>query len=205
MRFICLLILLELLDLTESWSAHAGHGSSTATQMNLHWLSRYKNAVCNDGTPGGYYFASSPHSSGNGIFLITLPGGGQCYSLESCKKRERTIGCDHMSSSCFSETAYKTGLMDSSPDISSFWNANKAMLGALLPLIALRLSHSSKGYCSSDGYAGNAPASERTWGYHFRCLFFIYRLIHHMFTALVFTEGNDWSLRWSQIWWRIMD
>ncbi len=57
-----------------------------------------------------------------------------------------------MSSKGFAEVAQKTGLLDNDPDKSPLWGANKVMLG----------------YCSSDGYMGDAPASEDTWGWHFR-------------------------------------
>ena len=53
-------------------------------------------AVCNDGTPGSYYFA--PHLD-EGLhedsFVIVLPGGAQCFDEESCRKRWETSKGGH--------------------------------------------------------------------------------------------------------------
>lgn len=135
-----------------AWSTNSAHVSDTASKMTLNWLDNYPTAVCNDGSKGGYYFSPASDPSGRNIFVIHLPGGGQCYSLESCADRTKKLGCNHMSSSCFTPHAYSTGLLDSSPEKSPLWNANKAMLG----------------YCSSDAFMGDVPASNYTWGYHFK-------------------------------------
>lgn len=119
-------------------------------------------ALCNDGTPGGYYFASAIDSSQSNVYVIYLPGaefelffftnpmtgGGQCYDESSCTSRSQ----DMMSSTHFSNTVVVNGFLDSSPSKSPLWAANKAYLG----------------YCSSDAYMGDIAASNSTWGYHFR-------------------------------------
>jgi hypothetical protein len=56
------------------------------------------------------------------------------------------------SSKGYSQTLSKEGIFDSDPLKSSLWGATKVFLP----------------YCSSDGWVGDAPASEKTWGYHFR-------------------------------------
>ena len=56
---------------------------STATQLSLHWFPDpmedpfYTTAVCNDGSPGGYYYSPSSVAEANDTFVIHLPGGGQ--------------------------------------------------------------------------------------------------------------------------------
>ena len=77
--------------------------TSTATNLALHWFPDpsedpfYTDAVCNDGTRGGYYYAPSTVTDAADTFVIHLPGGGQCYDEESCKarweyKRARYVG-----------------------------------------------------------------------------------------------------------------
>ena len=56
---------------------------STATQLSLHWFPDplddpfYATAVCNDGSPGAYYYSPSLVAEANDTFVIHLPGGGQ--------------------------------------------------------------------------------------------------------------------------------
>ena len=56
---------------------------STATQLSLHWFPDpvddpfYTTAVCNDGSPGAYYYSPSSVAEANDTFVIHLPGGGQ--------------------------------------------------------------------------------------------------------------------------------
>ena len=56
---------------------------STATQLSLHWFPDpiedpfYTTAVCNDGSPGAYYYSPSLVAEANDTFVIHLPGGGQ--------------------------------------------------------------------------------------------------------------------------------
>lgn len=57
-----------------------------------------------------------------------------------------------MTSKGYPSTRTLSGIMDSDPDHTPLWAANKAYLG----------------YCSSDGYMGNVGASDDTWGFHFR-------------------------------------
>jgi O-palmitoleoyl-L-serine hydrolase len=109
------------------------------------------NAVCNDGTKGGYYFSPASLAEADDTFVIHLPGGGQCYDEDSCNERWKFKSIS-MSSTNFPATKYKKGFMDNSMKKTPFWSANKVMLG----------------YCSSDGYMGDAAASEETWGWHFR-------------------------------------
>jgi hypothetical protein len=122
-------------------------------------------AVCNDGTRGGYYFASAIDPSQANTFVVYLPGGGQCYDKQSCDERPM----DYKSSKYFTPSIYVEGIMDKDSSKTPLWGANKAYLG----------------YCSSDGYMGDAPASDETWGYHFRGQ----RLVQSMFQALIKTHG----------------
>jgi hypothetical protein len=118
-------------------------------------------AVCNDGSRGGYYCGKAMDPAQSNMFVIHLPGGGQCYDQASCDGR----AVDLMTSKLFQKTIPVDGLLSNDPEKTPLWGANKAQLG----------------YCSSDGYMGDAPASEATWGYHFRGQ----RLVHSLFQALI--------------------
>ena len=54
-----------------------------------------------------------------------------------------------MSSQKFPESCPMNGILSASPDISPHWNANKVLVG----------------YCSSDGFMGDAGATPSTWSY----------------------------------------
>lgn len=117
--------------------------------------------VCNDGTRGGYYFAKASDPAQTNVWVVHLPGGGQCYDEQSCDTRSR----DLMSSNHFESTVHVGGFLDKTPDKTPLWGANKAYLA----------------YCSSDGYMGDVGASDATWGYHFRGQ----RLVSALFQALI--------------------
>ncbi len=126
-------------------------------------------AVCNDGTRGGYYFSKAIDPSQENVFVVHLPGGGQCYDQVSCDERAES----YKSFNFTTPTLSVTGYLDASPDRTPLWGANKAYLV----------------YCSSDGYMGDAPASNATWGYHFRGQ----RLVHSLFQALTLNHGFNQS------------
>ena len=126
-------------------------------------------AVCNDGTRGGYYFAKAIDPSQEHVFVVHLPGGGQCYDQVSCDER----AVSYKSFNFTTPTLSVTGYLDASPDRTPLWGANKAYLV----------------YCSSDGYMGDAPASTATWGYHFRGQ----RLVRSLFQALALNHGFNQS------------
>lgn len=126
-------------------------------------------AVCNDGTRGGYYFSKAVDPNQENVFVVHLPGGGQCYDHESCDER-----ADNYKSFNYAQpTLAVTGYLDASAEHTPLWGANKAYLV----------------YCSSDGYMGDAPSSNATWGYHFRGQ----RLVHALFKALALNHGFNQS------------
>jgi hypothetical protein len=140
--------------------------SILSTTLNIEWFPADYDplAVCNDGTKGAYYFKESIDPSMRNVYVIFLPGGGQCYDEASCKDRWENVGSTYMSSTGFSSTNEIGGLLDSNPNRSPFWGANKAALG----------------YCSSDGYMGDAEASSSTWNWHFRGQRLVYSMIRHL-------------------------
>jgi hypothetical protein len=156
----------------------------TGTQLFLNRFpddEEYGNAVCNDGTKGGYYFSPASLSEASDTFVIHLPGGGQCYDEDSCNERWK-FNPLKMSSANFPESKFKKGFMDNNMKNTPFWSANKVMLG----------------YCSSDGYMGNAAASVDTWGWHFRGQELVFAMIRELIlkhqlsstSTIVFSGGS---------------
>lgn len=158
--------------------------AQSGTQLFLHRFSddaENDNAVCNDGTKGGYYFSPASLAEANDTFVIHLPGGGQCYDEDSCNKRWKFKAIS-MSSTNFTASKFKKGLMDNSIKKTPFWSANKVMLG----------------YCSSDGYMGDVAASKETWGWHFRGQQLVFAMIRDLIankklsstSTIVFSGGS---------------
>ena len=155
-----------LLAMAGFLSFASGGKITTGTTLSIQWFpSDYDPlAVCNDGTRGAYYFSESISPEMKDTYLIFLPGGGQCFDEASCQDRWASIGSTYMSSSGFTNTVDKSGLLDSNPNRSPLWGANKASLG----------------YCSSDGYMGDAGASVDTWEWHFRGQRLVQSMIRHL-------------------------
>lgn len=95
-----------------------------------------------------YYFKSATDPSQADVWLIDLQSGGQCYSKETCDDRDPSM----KSSNSYGQTISKGGIFDDEKEKSPFFGSNKVFIP----------------YCSSDGWIGDAPASEETWGYEFR-------------------------------------
>ncbi len=81
-------------------------------------------------------------------WLLYLQGGGQCYSKESCDSRDASM----KSSNGYASTYIIEGIFDDDPLKSAAHDWNKVFIP----------------YCTSDGWIGNASASDLTWGYEFR-------------------------------------
>lgn len=108
-------------------------------------------AVCNDGSPGGYYYKPAKNSIYNSTWVVYLRGGGQCYDKQSCDDRFQSRP-DLMSSKYFKYAISYAGLFDENIAVSPYAYAHKAALA----------------YCTSDGYMGDVASSDITWGWSFR-------------------------------------
>lgn len=116
-------------------------------------------AVCNDGSSGGYYIDHGDPS----LWLIYLGGGSWCWDAESCAERwengcpqsysneDNKISC--MSNASFSNTCAKSGIFDRNT------SSNPALATATLVYVP---------YCTSDAHMGDVPASDSTYGWAFR-------------------------------------
>jgi len=128
-----------------SASASAPAPARQPLTLSLFDLARYPTAVCNDGTPSGYYFSPSP--SGNSpVWIVHQQGGGWCYDAGSCKARSG----DLVSSKGWASTTSPGGIF--APTDPRLADANQVFVP----------------YCSSDAYIGNIGASDVPFGFHFR-------------------------------------
>ena len=137
----------------KSYGAGGGGGPDEAT-LQLHTLQLYTlagadaEAVCNDGSPGAYYFA--PGDGNSNDWIIYLEGGMWCWNKASCQSRFTETGFE-MSSSKWAQTQDVGGIFSTEP--SNPWSgAQKVYIG----------------YCSSDAWVGDAPASPETYNFAFR-------------------------------------
>jgi hypothetical protein len=109
---------------------------------------RFPNAVCNDGTPGVFYYAPATRVEDQGKWMIFLQGGGGCTSGQDCAQRwcsiDTNYGMDKMTSSLTKPSIRGAGFM--APDSRNrFRTWNRVLIF----------------YCSSDQWGG-AKASTVT-------------------------------------------
>jgi len=105
-------------------------------------------AVCNDGSPAGYYYRPGNQNRWN----IHQQGGAWCWNKENCEERwssSRSL----MSSKSWATQLSIGGLFDESAVNNPDWySASKVFIG----------------YCSSDSFSGNRSASPSTGNWHFK-------------------------------------
>ncbi|MBT5516633.1 hypothetical protein HOK22_01835 [Candidatus Peregrinibacteria bacterium] len=98
-----------------------------------------REAVCNDGSPGVYYFRPGSGKDSE-KWIMVLEGGGGCSSGDSCKEQWRKEP-EKMTSTVYEDTRLVRGLLSSVPRINpDFYEFNHVYV----PM------------CSSDGWAGDS-------------------------------------------------
>lgn len=102
---------------------------------------QYPNAVCNDGTPGVFYYAPATREEDRNKWFIFLQGGGQCRDGQTCAERwchvNTNYGMDKMTSSLTKPSIRGIGFLDPRPD-NHFGSWNRVLIF----------------YCSSDSWGG---------------------------------------------------
>lgn len=107
------------------------------------------NAICNDGSPAGFYFRKGSNPK---RWVIHLQGGGWCYDEPSCIARmQSTPGM--MSSKAFPSTYEVSGVFSQDSNINPHFHDATYMY---IP------------YCTSDSFSGSRNASAETFGWHFQ-------------------------------------
>jgi len=103
--------------------------------------SKFPNAVCNDGTPGVFYYAPATREEDRNKWVIFLQGGGGCRDGQSCAERwchvNTNYGMDKMTSSLTKPAIRGNGFMDPRSD-NHFGSWNRVLIF----------------YCSSDAWRG---------------------------------------------------
>jgi hypothetical protein len=151
-----------LLALVAASAAAAAAPSRKPLTLSLFDLTNYPLAVCNDGSPSGYYFSPSP-SGTSAVWIIHQEGGGWAFDEASAKSR----GLNLTSSIQWSPTYEMGGIFASSDP--RLGDAN---------LVYAR-------YCTSDAWGGNIGASNVPFGFHFRG----HQVVSAIFSDLVATRG----------------
>ena len=122
---------------------------SNVTRLMRKTLSIYPKALCNDGTPGSYYYSEDAMTNPN--LMIFLPGGGACQAPQICKLR-----CETAPHLCTASTATHYDVSD------TIWSKD-AEENPPFHNFAKIYVH----YCSSDVYTGTKNASDDINGYYF--------------------------------------
>jgi len=146
---VVLVVLVELFSrsaLTESEADLAPSFYSFPTNL-------YPNAKCNDGSMSGFYYSPPPAGSTNdSVWVVSLPGGAQCWDSESCSQRWQSSPGLMSSANAPASVHFGGALSSQSEENPLLWGAHKASLL----------------YCSSDGYMGNVGATKASFNWHFR-------------------------------------
>jgi hypothetical protein len=102
---------------------------------------KFPNGVCNDGTPGVFYYAPATRAEDANRWLIFLQGGGSCGSGQKCAERwcsiDSNYGMDKMSSS-LTKAQIRGGGFLSPESRNAFGSWNRVLIY----------------YCSSDQWNG---------------------------------------------------
>jgi len=123
----------------------------------------YPKAVCNDGSPAGYYF--KPSDSGSNVWVVHQQGGGWCYDQASCAARTGNL----ISSKGWKSSITMDGLLNATDP--RLFNANLVFLP----------------YCSSDAWIG--AADSKTVGFPFTFNMLGTSIVDATFAELVGKQG----------------
>ena len=85
---------------------------------------RNTQAVCNDGSAAGYYWAQATEQAHQGLYLIMLEGGEWCYDEASCALRQQNQA-SLMSSKGWKQTLSLGGLFETDATKTPFAGVNK--------------------------------------------------------------------------------
>jgi len=129
--------------------------------FTLHTIpdAQYRKALCNDGTPYGFYFRPGVNN-GTTKWVFRLQGGGWCWDIPSCASRwkysqywmtSKDLPATMNDTDCIGPACHG-GILSSDPKINPyFYDANQVYIW----------------YCSSDSHLGNNAASPQTGNWYF--------------------------------------
>jgi len=120
-------------------------GLGTGTDLTRYAidLTRFPEAVCNDGTGSVFYYGSSTKPEDRNKWVIFLQGGGSCIDGQTCAQRwcsiDTNYGFDKMSTSIAKPQIRGVGFLNPTAE-NQFGSWNRVLLY----------------YCSSDAWTGTA-------------------------------------------------
>lgn len=117
-------------------------------RLYLHNTAVHNLALCNDGTPSGYYFSPASDPASAALWIFHQQGGGWCWDAESCRARSG----DLVSSSSWPSSVTASGLLNSTdPRLAA---ANVVF----------------QPYCTSDAHTGDATSASVGFDFTFHML-----------------------------------
>lgn len=134
----------EVLADCEEAGVFSGLAAGTEFEKHELDLTRFPNALCNDGTPGVLYFRPAPPEGQRDRWLIQMSGGGTCSDGDDCARRWCSVstnnGAYDMSTKYGPAGSRGTGVLEPQPaaGANDYADAN---------LVFLR-------YCTSDFWMG---------------------------------------------------
>jgi len=137
-----------VIDFTELSCGRTGAGElDPGDQLQRHDmdLRTYPGAMCNDGSPGIFYFRPYVGEENRNRWVIQLKGGGVCDSPQSCADRWCAEGTNFGMNTMSSITSPRVGI-----DGHGILNRNQASLNPWA-----KYNHVFIHYCSSDQWMGN--------------------------------------------------
>ena len=144
-----------------------GPGQDSLTMRSL--ASYDALAVCNDGTPGAFYYSPGTDPT---TWVVFLQGGMWCWDAESCSQRALN-GPGQVSSASWPAVMTQGGLFDTDPSLNPFASANKVYLA----------------YCSSDAWLGDVSAETTQASHGFSWAFRGRRILRATLDVLVSDLG----------------
>jgi hypothetical protein len=144
-----------------------GPGQDSLTMRSL--ASYDALAVCNDGSPGAFYYSPGTDPT---TWVVFLQGGMWCWDAESCSQRALN-GPGQVSSASWPAVMTQGGLFDTDPSLNPFASANKVYLA----------------YCSSDAWVGDVSAETTQASHGFSWAFRGRRILRATLDVLVSDLG----------------
>eukprot|EP00759_Apiculatamorpha_spiralis_P051534 PhF_6_TR525/c0_g1_i1/m.341/K19882/NOTUM; O-palmitoleoyl-L-serine hydrolase len=142
-----------------------GATSTSPITLQLHTLTNPL-AVCNDGSPAGFYYRPSLSPSSSNYWIIQQQGGDWCYD---------NVTCSQLAMYAPSLVSSKTWKSSIQFDDGVFNSSHPLLRGAHLVYIR---------YCTSDGYIGNT-SQPNSFGFVFRGR----QVVHSVFETLLDSYG----------------
>jgi len=128
---------------------HLSVSSASVTLDLVFYDSASENSlVCNDGTPGGYYFRPAVGEEAQDKWIFYLQGGGWCWNETSCEHRINQNGDGHLVS-------------------SSKWSTSKTYNSGIFKMSETPWEHANLvyvPYCSSDAHMGDTEVDIPNFG-----------------------------------------